>query len=142
MTRPEEVIPDPAGVTGPSADVATSYDPTAEPGDHGWREPASDEEAGARTAWIKAQPRSPESEAFFERVAVAAKQPEPVFDAAERMELARLAHDPEELAEAQEAYRTELAAAEARERAQRERQHLQRHEQQRQRERGNEEAEL
>lgn len=157
MTRPDhdhqqphgpDAQPDPQPVQEPGqqpgqVDIELPYNPRAEFGDPDWREPASDEEAHARTSWLDAQPRSEQDRAWHQRILDSVNEYDPLDEPTERLRLAQLDRgDPEDLAEATEEYRVALAAAQARDREQEARQEQARVRREQQRQRGDGEAEL
>lgn len=148
MTRPDQPDeldpPDRPDQQSPRSDLQLPYNPRAEFGDPDWREPESDEEAFARTAWLDSRPRSPQDEAWRQLLLESMAEHDPLDDSTERLRLAQ--HDPgdpEELAEAEEEYRVAFAAADARDREREEaRQQRERTDREHQRHRGDEEVEL
>lgn len=97
-----------------SRPVGGPYNPRAEYGDPDWREPESDDEAAARTAHLEAQPRSPETLGWIERIAAISEQDRDVIEAGIAMTHAQATHDPDEIAEATANYQAAVAASYAR----------------------------
>lgn len=97
-----------------SRPVGGPYNPAAEYGAPDWREPASDDEAAARTEHLAAQPRDPETQAWIERVAAISAQGRALIDAEIALTHAQATHDPDEIAEAYADYQAEVAASYAR----------------------------
>lgn len=99
-----------------SRPVGGPYNPAAEYGDPDWREPESDDEAAARTAHLDAQPRSPETREWIERVAAISAEERAEIDAGVELTHAQATHDPDEIADADARYQAALRAREASER--------------------------